>query len=90
MVMGRFPRGGAALGNQFGRWAVVRPRNWVGEVNRPMDEAALKAVRQSAGHAVPLGTDGWKAGIAARLGLGITLRSRGRPRKQRDEAEESA
>jgi hypothetical protein len=49
-----------------------------------MDEEALKAVQQSAGHGVPLGTDGWKARIAARLGLGITLRPRGRPTKQRE------
>jgi len=33
-------------------------------VNRALDEPALQAVRQSAGHGVPLGTDGWKAKIA--------------------------
>jgi hypothetical protein len=49
-----------------------------------MDEGATKTVRQSAGHGMPLGTDGWKARIAVRLGLEITLRPRGRPRKQRE------
>ena len=63
---------------------------WVAEVNRPMDEAALKAVQLSAGHGVPLGTDNWKAKIAARLGLGTTLRPRGRPRKRGDEGEKSS
>jgi len=63
-------------------WPVDRPRNWVAEVNRPMDHEALKAVRQSAGRGVPLGTDRWKARIAERLRLDITLRPRGRPRMQ--------
>lgn len=78
------------LSGRLRRWPVDRPRNWVAEVNRPMDEAVLKAVQQSAGHGVPLGTDRWKAKIAARLGLEITLRPRGRPRRQHDEREKSS
>lgn len=78
------------LSRRFGRWAVERPRNWVAQVNRPLDGAALQAVRQSTGHGVPFGADGWKAKTAARLGLGITLRPRGRPRKQRDRDEKSS
>jgi len=59
-------------------------------VNRLMDDRALKVVRQSAMRGMPLGTGGWKARIAARLGPEITLRPRRRPRKQHEEREESS
>jgi len=63
-------------------WPVDRPRNWLAKVNQPMDEPSLQTVRESIARAVPLGTERWKGHIAARLGLGITLRPRGRPRKK--------
>jgi len=50
------------------------------------NEEALKVLRQSARHSVPLGADRWKARIAARLGLQITLRPRGRPRNRSEKS----
>jgi putative transposase len=62
-------------------WPVDRPRNWLAEVNRLIDEKALRSVQQSLTRSVPLGEEPWKTRIASRLGLGITLRPRGRPRR---------
>jgi len=79
----------AGKGDLSGRlkpWPVDRPRNWVADVNRPIDEEPLKVLRQSAGRGVPLGTDPWKTQIADRLSLDITLRPRGRPRKRREKS----
>jgi len=73
-------------GSRLKPWPVDRPRNWVADVNRLMDEEALKVLRRSAGRGVLLGTDPWKTRIADRLGLEITLRPRGRPRKRRQKS----
>ncbi len=62
-------------------WPVNRPRNWLADVNRLMDQEALQCVRQSVTRGVPFGTERWQARVASRLGLHITLRPRGRPRK---------
>jgi putative transposase len=82
--------GGGELSGRLRPWPVDRPRNWVADVNRTMDDGALKVVRQSVMRGMPLGTDGWKARIAARLGLEITLRPRGRPRKEHAAREKSS
>ena len=73
--------GGSALKRWLRPWPVDRPRNWLAEVNRPMDEDGLRSVRQSVTKGVPLGDETWKDRVAKRLGLDITLRPRGRPRK---------
>ena len=76
-------RGGKSVLRRWLRaWPVKRPRNWVAEVNRPLDDEATQSVRQSLERGVPLGDERWTARIASRLGLDITLRPRGRPRKE--------
>lgn len=62
-------------------WPVDRPRNWLAEVNRCMDEEASERVRRSVARGVPLGNAAWATRMASRLGLEATLRPRGRPRK---------
>ena len=74
-------RGKSALKPWLRPWPVDRPRNWLAQVNRLMDEEALQCVRQSVTRGLPLGDETWKARVASRLGLAITLRPRGRPRK---------
>lgn len=64
-------------------WPVDRPRNWLAAVNRPIEGEALQGVRQSLNRGAPLGRTPWNTRIARRLGLDITLRPRGRPRKDR-------
>jgi len=72
---------GSALRAWLRAWPVDRPRNWLAAVNQEMKEAALQSVRRSVARGVPLGDEPWQARIASRLGLDLTLRPRGRPRK---------
>ena len=58
-----------------------RPRNWRAWVNRPQTEAELAALRRCVTKGRPFGGDVWVERTASRLGLGCTLRPRGRPRK---------
>ena len=58
-----------------------RPRNWLAEVNRPLGEERIEEVRRALVRGTPLGREAWRKRIAARLGLELTLRPRGRPRK---------
>ena len=67
-------------------WPIERPANWIELVNAPQTEAELAALRRSLVRGRPFGSDAWEAETAARLALAYTLRSRGRPRKPRDEA----
>jgi len=73
--------GSGALQARLAAWPVDRPGGWLAAVNRPLGEASLTEIRQAAARGTPLGTDRWRTGIAARLGLDLTLRPRGRPRK---------
>ena len=79
-------RGGSELKRWAQRWPVSRPRNWLAQVNGSMDEESLAAVRRSVTRGVPLGAESWRARIAQRLGLDITLRPRGRPRKETEKS----
>ena len=72
--------GKSALRRWLRPWPIDRPRNWLADVNRLMDDEALQRVRQSVIRGVPLGDGRWKGRIASRLGLQMTLRPRGRPR----------
>jgi putative transposase len=72
----------AAMTRCLAEWPVARPQGWLAEVNRAMREETLKEVRQAAARGTPLGTESWRTRMAARLGLDLTLRPRGRPRKQ--------
>ena len=62
-------------------WPVDRPRTWLADVNRAIDEETSQRVQQSLLRGVPLGDAAWISRIAKRLGLDSTLRPRGRPRK---------
>jgi hypothetical protein len=62
--------------------AVARPRNWVADVNRPLSAERLKEVQRALVRGTPLGQETWRTRLAARPGLDLTLRPRGRPRKE--------
>ena len=57
------------------------PRQWLRTVNASLSEAELTAVRRSVARGRPYGTPAWTTRVAERMGLGHTLRSPGRPRK---------
>ncbi len=60
---------------------VALPANWTDQVNEPLTEAELAAVRRSVTRGQPFGEGAWVAETAAALNLQLTLRPRGRPRK---------
>jgi putative transposase len=62
-------------------WPVPVRRDWVAHVNRPQTDAEVEALRRSVNRGTPYGSDKWQAATARRLGLGFTLRPRGRPKK---------
>ena len=67
----------AMLSDPPGGW----PSDWVKWVNRPQTEEQEQAIAGCIARGRPFGTPDWVTGAAAKLGLQITLRPRGRPRK---------
>jgi putative transposase len=66
-------------------WPVPGPADrhrdlWIEWVNRPQTEGELASVRASANRGRPYGDEAWAKQVAQRLGLGATLRPRGRPK----------
>lgn len=55
---------------------------WLERVNEPLSAGDLARLRESVARERPFGTEDWTRRTAERLGLGFTLRGRGRPRKQ--------
>jgi putative transposase len=66
-------------------WPVPRLPNWVEKVNEALSAQELAALRRSAQRGSPYGESRWMEATARRLGLGCTLRPRGRPQvRKRD------
>jgi len=64
-------------------WPMPRARAWRQYVNQAETEADLKALRHCVQRGTPYGSPAWVSTTAEQLGLGATLRGRGRPRKQK-------
>jgi len=62
-------------------WPVDPPRNWLADVNRAIEDEALRRVQRSVTRSMPLGSATWQSRIARKLNLPTTMRPRGRPRK---------
>ncbi len=75
----RSKAGGAAW---LSAWPLERPRRWVKLVNTAQKEADLAALRRSVQRGCPFGEALWSNQIVRRLGLEMTIRPHGRPRKQ--------
>ena len=63
----------------LGAWPVPRPEGWAAWVNEAQSVAELEALRRGVARGCPYGGEGW---VAAKLGLEVTLRPRGRPKKK--------
>jgi REP-associated tyrosine transposase len=61
--------------------ARTRQRKWALKVHQPLEEATLARVRLSTSSGLPLGEKAWVNRLAKRLDLDLTIRPRGRPRK---------
>lgn len=62
-------------------WREEEPSDWLAFVNEPITDAELSAVRRSVERGAPYGNPYWVERISEQLGLGCTLRPRGRPKK---------
>jgi len=63
------------------RWPLPRPRNWKTRVQQSLTEAELKVIHRCVVRGRPYGSADWIETTAKELGLGFTLRDRGRPKK---------
>jgi putative transposase len=64
-------------------WPVARPRGWLSLVNGDELVPQLAEIRECLCRGRPYGDESWATRTARRLGLGLTLRPRGRPRLDR-------
>ena len=64
---------------------VPRPADWLERVNQPHSEVELTALRLSVARGQSYGSPAWQSRTAKRLGLGYTLRPRGRPKKRQSQ-----
>jgi putative transposase len=60
----------------------VRQRLWAEKVHRPLEEDALVRIRRSTESGLPYGDAAWVRRLANKLDLDLTIRPRGRPRRQ--------
>ena len=67
-------------------WPVDRPADWAALLEEMMPGSDLAVVRHSVERGSPFGTGPWVQRVAALLGLESTLRPRGRPRKDGNDA----
>lgn len=58
-----------------------RQRKWARKVHQPLPESVVAAVRRSVETGLPYGAQPWVARLAKKLDLDLTIRPRGRPRK---------
>jgi putative transposase len=68
--------------NELGRTEKERQSRWRRKVRAIQDETEAAAVRLSLQNGRPLGTARWVASMAKRLDIDLTVRPRGRPRKE--------
>lgn len=62
--------------------SATRQRKWDAYVHQTPPEAELTAIRRSIATGLPLGSQQWIDKLAKKLQLDLTIRPRGRPRKQ--------
>jgi putative transposase len=65
-------------------FAKVRQRKWAEKVHLPLADEELAAIRRSSAAGLPYGDAAWIKRLARRLDLDMTIRPRGRPRKDND------
>ena len=79
-----YPRFALINYDEISRSARTRQRKWTEKVHWPLEEAALTQIRRSTATGLPFGEETWLQRLAARLSLDLSIRPRGRPRKQID------
>ena len=64
------------------RLPIELPPDWTSYVDEPLTDKELEKLRKSVNRQAPYGEEEWQIRISVALGLGSTLKSRGRPRKR--------
>jgi putative transposase len=64
-------------------WPLRRPAGWETLAQAAMDKGDLEQLRTSVRRGRPFGSEPWVLKTARQLGLGFTLRDRGRPKKSK-------
>lgn len=67
---------------QLGPSEAERRRRWRAKLRSEQKQDELTAVRDSLRTGCPMGSPAWVEGVAARLGIDLTPRPRGRPREE--------
>lgn len=62
--------------------AKTRQRKWLGYVHRRPDKAETLAIARSIESGLPYGSKNWIVALGRKLNLDLTIRPRGRPKKQ--------
>ena len=65
-------------------WPLEHPKGWLKLVNAAQTEEELAALRKSVNRGCPFGEATWSDKMVRRLGLEMTLRPQGRPRKRQN------
>jgi putative transposase len=73
--------GNAPSVSWLSEWPVPRPPDWVASVNASAAFAELSTLRRCVSRGTPYGDVFWSSDMARRLGLEVTIRPSGRPRK---------
>ncbi len=68
---------------ELSSYPAVRQRTWAEKVHRPLPESRLSAIRRSNESGRPYGDPKWVKRLASKLDLDLTIRPRGRPRKDK-------
>jgi putative transposase len=79
--LSRWLTGNAAQKSLLAAWPTPRRPNWADHVNTPQTEDELAALHRCVQRGCPYGTEAWASTTTQKLGLEITLRPRGRPKK---------
>jgi hypothetical protein len=70
-------------GPTLAAWPVEKPKNWVDQVNEPIEPKELERWETSLNRCRPFGDPIWTLQTIKRLGLEHTLRSEGRPKREK-------
>ncbi len=70
------------LFEELSSYPAVRQRRWDAYVHQTSDRDELAAIRRSVERSLPFGSDRWVKSLSKKMNLDLTIRPRGRPKKQ--------
>jgi putative transposase len=86
----RTHRDDAAPSPRIEEWPVARPGDWTAYVNQVAAPTELESMRRCARRGTPYGQTAWVERMAEQMGLGCTMRPRGRPQRPANSGEKGS